>query len=391
LPERIFQSVFDGYSSVRPISEMKVLYRIFVGWLLVFATGVGVAAAQDVLSEARNAPTRTEGLAVLEKHLSESPRDVDARLLYGLMLSWEGRYDDARRELRRVLEQTPTYTDARVALMNVEWWSNHLPAAREQVDFILSRDPGNTQARLMRQRLDASSQPWTLSTSVAYDRFSDGRDAWNEQFLSLSRQTMAGSIIFRAAHADRFGFSDQQFELEFYPTIRAGTYGFVAIGVAPEHDLYPLHRIAFDLYQSVGRGFEVSGGYRRLEFGETTSIYVGTITKYVGNWMLTGKVFHVPGEGPLDSTSGHAVVRRYFGGDGTSFVGASYSQGLSREEVRGVGDLLTLDSNTVRGQLDATLTPRLRLQLDASTSRQERSVASPLWQTSFGAGFSIRF
>ena len=156
---------------------MKVLCRIFAAVLLVFATGAGVAAAQDVVSQARNAQTRAEGLAILEKHLSESPRDVDVRLVYGLMLSWEGRYDDARRELRRVLEQTPTYTDARVGLMNVEWWSNHLPAAREQVDFILSRDAGNTQARLMRQRLDASSRPWTLTTSMAYDRFSDGRDA----------------------------------------------------------------------------------------------------------------------------------------------------------------------------------------------------------------------
>lgn len=115
------------------------------------------------------------------------------------------------------------------------------------------------------------------------------------------------------------------------------------------------------------------------------------MTKYVGNWMLTGKVFHVPGEGPLDSTSSHAVVRRYFGGDGTCFVGGSYSQGLSREEVRGIGDLLTLNSHTVRGQLDTVLTPRLRLQLDASTSRQERNVTNPLWQTSLSAGFSVRF
>ena len=85
------------------------------------------------------------------------------------------------------------------------------------------------------------------------------------------------------------------------------------------------------------------------------------------------------------------MVRRYFGGDGSSFVGGSYSQGQTREEVRGIGDLLTLDSHTIRGQLDTVLTPRLRLQLDASTSRQERSVTNPLWQTSLGVGFSVRF
>ena len=369
---------------------MKVFSRILMTLLVALVTTAGLYA-EDVLSQARNAPTRAEGIAILEKHLIESPSDVDARLLYGLMLSWEGRYDDARRELRRVLEESPAYTDARVGLMNVEWWSDHPTAAREQVDWILSRDPGNAQARLMRQRLDASSRPWTFTSSFSYDRFNDGRQPWREHFFSLSRQTTAGSVIVRAAHADRFGSSDRQFEVDFYPTIRAGTYGYVSVGVAPDHDLYPRHRFAFDLYQNVGKGFEVSGGYRRLEFTEKTSIYLGTVTKYVGNWMLTGKIMHVPGQGAPHSTSGHAVVRRYFGGDGTSFVGGSYSQGLSREEVRGLGDLPTLDSHTFRGQLDTVLTPRLRLQLDASTSRQERSVATPIWQNTVGAGIAVRF
>lgn len=349
------------------------------------------ADAQEVLSRARQAPNRIEGLAILERHLAEAPRDVDARLLYGLMLSWEGRYDAAKRELRRVLEQTPNYTDARVGLMNVEWWSGNASAAREQADLVLSRDPGNPQARLVRQRLDAANRPWTVTVSASHDRFSDGRAPWHEQSLSLSRKTPVGSVVLRGNHADRFGFSDKQIEVEFYPSFRSGTYGYVGVAVAPDHALYPRNRVAFDLYQSLGRGVEVSGGYRQLEFGETTRIYLGTLTKYVGNWMLTGKVYHVPGESSLDSTSGHAQVRRYFGSTGTSFVGAGYSHGLSREEVRGAGDLLSLDNDTFRGQVEALVTERWRLKLDASSSRQERVRGSVLWQTSVGAGFSIQF
>ena len=166
----------------------------------------------------------------------------------------------------------------------------------------------------------------------------------------MSRQTPHGSVIGRASRAHRFSSTDQQFEVDFYPSLRPGTYGFVSVGVAPDHLLYPKHRFAFDLYQSVGHGVEVSGGFRRLEFTDATSIYVGTVTKYLGNWMLTGKVYRVPAPGILDSTSGHAVVRRYFGGDGSSFIGFGYSQGLSREEVRGIGDLIALDSQTVRGR-----------------------------------------
>ncbi len=61
-------------------------------------SAIAASAQDDILSRARSASTRAEGLA---------------RLLYGLMLSWEGRYDDASRELRHVLEQTPAYDDAR--------------------------------------------------------------------------------------------------------------------------------------------------------------------------------------------------------------------------------------------------------------------------------------
>jgi YaiO family outer membrane protein len=357
----------------------------FVAWL------AAPVHAQDILSRARTAPTRADGIALLATHLAERPRDVDARVLYALMLSWEGSYDGARREFQRVLEQSPAYLDARVGLMNVEWWSGRVAAAREQVNLILQRDPGHPEARLVRQRLDAANRPWQATTAISVDRFNDGRRAWHEQQVSVSRQTAVGSVIGRARRAHRFSSTDQQFEVDFYPSLRPGTYGFVSVGVSPDHLLYPTRRFAFDLYQNVGHGIELSGGYRRLEFTDATSIYVGTVTKYLGNWMLTGKLYRVPAPGMLDSTSGHAVARRYFGGDGSSFVGFGYSQGLSREEIRGIGDLIALDSQTVRGQVDALVTSRLRLQVEASTSRQERTSGRALWQTSVSSGFSVRF
>ena len=71
-----------------------------------------------------------------------------------------------------------------------------------------------------------------------------------------------------------------------------------------------------------------------------------TLSKYLGNWMFTGKVYHVPAERDLDSTSYHGGFRRYFGGDGTSYTGLTYSHGISRE-IRSVEDLTTLNGDTV--------------------------------------------
>jgi YaiO family outer membrane protein len=352
------------------------------------------AGQDDVLVKARAAASsgnRAEALSMLEARLAEVPRDVDARLVYGLILSWEGRYDEARVELQRVLAQTPNYTDARVALMNVEYWSGRSTEAREQADTILSTNPGNTTARAVRERLAAASRPWWSHTSYSFDTFNDGRDAWQEAALSLVRRTPVGSVILRGTQSARFDMQDQLIELEFYPRFRPGTYAFIGVGYAPDPTLYPKYRTAFDLYQSLGRGFEVSGGARYLDFETPTEIYVATMSKYIGNWMLTGKLYRVPGEGDLGSTSYWSGFRYYFGSDGTSYTGLSYGHGLNRDEIRNTADLTMLHSDTVRQEMDWLFHTRFRIFVNGGVSREDRVDQATLWQTSVTSGFSIQF
>jgi YaiO family outer membrane protein len=348
----------------------------------------------DILTSARQAAAsrrRPEALSALASHLAVAPRDVDARLLYGLVLSWEGQYDEARQQLRQVLEQTPSYQDARVALMNVDWWSGHGEDARASAVSILAKDPGNLQARYVKERVEAAVHPWWAGVTYSNDTFNGEREAWHETAFSLTRRTPLGSVIFRASEARRFGFNDQLLEVEFYPRIRPGTYAFIGVGGAADSTLYPSNRIAFDIYQSVGHGVEVSGGMRRLAFDSTTYIYVATVSKYVGNWMLTGKVSQVPAERDLDSTSYHGGFRRYVRGDGASFVGATYSHGFSREEIRNATDLAALDADTVRVEADQLFARRFRVFSTVGISRQEQALRAPFWQTSLSGGFLVLF
>ena len=350
-----------------------------------FAQDELIARARAASSSGRSA----EAFAMLEGRLAEAPRDVDARLTYGLLLSWESRYDEARDQLQRVLAQAPDYEDARVALMNVEWWSGRRNAARDLAMQILAKAPGNPQARLMRQRLDASTRPWKVTTWYAIDAFNEG-DPWHEFAASLGRETPVGTVLVRGTEARRFGYDDQLIEVEAYPTLRAGTYASIGVGAGTSRDLFPSYRMAFDLHQSLGHGLEVSGGYRRLEFADPVSIYVATATQYVGQWSLIGRVFYVP-SAPSDSWSFHAESRRYLGGDGTSFVGLSVSQGFSREEPRSLGDAISLRSNTIKGLGEIDLSPRTRLLITGSTSRQERALRTSLWQTTVSIGAAYRF
>ena len=71
------------------VSLGRVMRTAAAGVALCLHAGAAEAQSVDVLTSARVAATsghRAEALTDLEEHLSESPRDVDARLLYGLVL-----------------------------------------------------------------------------------------------------------------------------------------------------------------------------------------------------------------------------------------------------------------------------------------------------------------
>src|SRR5579871_5757159 len=82
----------------------------------------------QVLAKGRELATtghRPEAIEFLRKRLETHPWDSDSRLLLGLVLSWEGRYDEARREIEAVLEGHPQYTDALLALVNDDLWAGN--------------------------------------------------------------------------------------------------------------------------------------------------------------------------------------------------------------------------------------------------------------------------
>jgi YaiO family outer membrane protein len=362
--------------------------------LLLAAVATAHADAADVIARAREASAegrRDEGIALLEAHLAEAPRDVDARLLYGLLLSWDARYDDARRELKRVLAQTPGYLDARIALMNVEWWSGNEEAALALAREILSRQAHHPQARLVEQRIGARQRPWTTTASHTHDWFDDERNPWSETSLAVGRETPLGPVLVRGSHLERFGLGDQLIELEAYPRFRAGTYAYLGFGAATHADLYPDWRLGFELYQSLPWGLEVSAGYRRLEFSDPVNIAVTSVSKYLGNWLLTERIYYVPAAGNADSTSYFSSLRRYFGEAGTSFVGLRYGRGAAREELRDLSDLVNVDSDSLTAEVDTELRRRVRLALAAGFSRQERAAQPALWQVTLTTTVGIRF
>ena len=380
---------------------------------------------EDAVSNARGlafSGERADAPRLLEGHLEADPEDTEARTLYGTVLSWEGRYYEARAQLQSVLDHNPTHGDALPALANVELWSDHPEQAEslaaqgltahptssalyitraralwdlsrekdalEAVDRALVVDAGNETALRLRRSLRDTQRYWQANVAYGFDAFSDGRPAWRETRYSVSRQTRIGSVAGRLYRAERFGTIDHQLEIDAYPRLREGTYAYVSGAFAPSPRLFPEYRFAGDIYQSLGGGFEASVGYRRMQFTNAVNIYVGSLTKYRGAWMLTSRVFLTPGLVGT-STSVHGIARRYWA-DGVGYVGVRYGRGAYRDEVRSLNDIEHLSSDSFGAEL---LVPigTLELWVSTSASREGRAGRSDLWQFSTSSGIGVRF
>jgi len=377
-------------------------------FLFVLCAGLSAAApVADAVAAARGLATggkRPEALQLLEKRLAEEPADADARTLHGIVLSWDGRYDEARRDLEVVLARHRDYGDALRALINVEMWSDHpdraealardalrrnpndtalllarakalraLGQSREAlatVRHLIDVDPGNQDAVSQERDLGDSLHHWTASFDHSSEWFSDGRAPWREEEMQLSRQTGLGSVIARFSEADRYSITSQQAEIDAYPHIRPGTYAYLNLGYSADAALYPRYHFGVELYQTLGRGWEGSVGFRQMHFGANVNIYTPSLTKYYGNWMFTGRVYLTPGSGGTSRSAGFQV-RRYYG-DGADYWGLRYGQGSSPAETQGIYDPQILNASSLTFEFRRALNRRLSMQCRWGFSREDR-------------------
>jgi YaiO family outer membrane protein len=398
----------------------------------------------EVLTRARALATngrRAEAIEFLQKRLATQSWDTDARLLLGLVLSWEGKYEDAKQELDTVLTSHPGYTDALLALVNVAIWSGHPEQADDPTRAFLERQPGDTQALLARARvlksmgryketrelldtiltlepanreatdLSRSLREYEPSWEVVYNHssiwYNNHSSAWNEDAVTAKRGAEAGSLLFRISEGSRFGYHSTLGEIEWYPHLWSGAYAYLNAGYSPEGILYPTYRNGAELFQNLGHGFEASAGYRWLLFSSSNIwVYTASVGRYHRNWYFSARTYLTPGTGDLAS-NGLAPVsmpgtyhtsatyqvqaRRYFS-DGKSYVNVRYGHGAAPFEIRNINEVGVLNSSSFAGEWYWRLGRHFTLDADAGAASQDRvGGLSGLWQYFFDAGLRYHF
>lgn len=373
---------------------MKILIRKSMGsgiLLLILLGLAAAAAAEDEVAHARElafkgGQYRAQALSELQARLARVPDDGDALTLYGTILSWEGRYDESRTALQKVLDRNPDHSDALPAMLNMELWSDHPKRAEElalaalqrhpdnpemlmflaraqrnenrqkdaaqTLDHLLKIQPSNQQALELRRRMIYAARQWEASYEFTDDFFSSVFSSQQEHTVSLRAPTQWGSVIGRASRADRFGDHSNQLSAEFYPHFRVGTYGYLAVSGSPDAVLYPQYSVGADLFQSLGHGFEASGGYRRLQFSDDVNIFTGALYKYYGNWLYSGRIYLTPDNQGVSKTGAFAA-RRLFGEEGIhDFLEFRFSYGSSKALATTTLDLISLTSTRYSVEYD---------------------------------------
>ena len=366
---------------------------------------------------------RNEAIELCREALKRSPNYQDIRILLGRILAWDSRYDEGCMELQKVLRAQPDYLDGRVALVDLELWSDHpgaalalcdeglalrpnqplllfrkaralkalgtYPEALQAAQAAVAADPEFYEARTLVENLGELTQRYKLALSYTYDRFDRIFDPWRLTALSLSHRFDAGSLIGRVNHASRFGGTGQQFEVDAYPRWGDGTYFYLNAGFS-DAALFPHRRYGAEIYHNFPKGIEGSLGLRRLQFSASTvTIYTGSLSKYLGDWLFTLRPNYTPNSLGA-SKSGSIAVRRYLG-DAENYLTFSLGTGVSPDQPNPDASILDLRSRKASLSAQGWLSRRFILSGGLAYEKQEISQGVERAQTTLNAGLEWRF
>ena len=317
---------------------------------------------------------REEAVALYTAMLAQSPTNTDLLLARGRTNAWMKRWPEAEADLTAVTTAKPDYADAWSALGDMYLWNDRpqqaasayarwaeldtsnpapvialgrahraagdLDAAR--ADFAAARARGADPAQV--DDYFATLQPriadqenalppgyrWALrigGTNTSFDPSS--REDWNEYEIALRRKFDRGSLALEMLSADRFGNHGTAWALDGYVSLWDRAYANVRYQNGG--DLFADQAWRAELFQGVGSGWEISGSYDHMEFGNSdTDMYGVGVGRYWGNFYARYRLLHVPGVGS-GSLSQRAQLRYYYAGNADDYFEVYAGNGRSHD------------------------------------------------------------
>lgn len=361
---------------------------------------------------------RDEAVRTYSEMLVRSPGNSDVLLGRGRVYAWMGRWKESEEDLRAVTVKSPTYADAWSAFGDMYLWSDRPQEAIEAFGRWIELKPEEPAPYIARGRARraagdlagaaadfesarargadvrdiesylASLKPhvqnpeafvpegyhWSASMSGGMTKFSPIRNDWSDYGLSIRRHFTHGSLAAEWLGARRFQIDDDAWALDAYVDLWKRSYANLRYQQGPAADLFPDNSWRAEIFQGAGRGWELSGSYDHLQFGNSmTDMYGAGIGKYIGNFYLRGRTLFIPGTGFL-SLSHRGIVRYYYAGNGDDYVELSGGWSRGGDLVpRTTGAVIRTKSSSAGISVVKFFHPRWGLKLGASYGDEENS------------------
>lgn len=382
--------------------------------LLALATAAPCLPAQTAVSaslteqmaQIRQLATSGQKALAIQRYtalLAAHPGNGDLLLARGRTYAWDGQYTKAESDLRTVVQHSPDYADAWSALGDMYRWSGrpqpaldayahwvalapHDPAAliargraerdmgqpaAAHADFDAAAALGANAAEvaelqhsLLPSRVDNSGgYRWKASLGWDHTGFTGGQQGWNDLDLSLRRYFSRGSLAVELLRSDHFGTNDHAVALDGYVDLWPRAYANLRYQQGPSSGILPQQEWRAEVFQGVGRGWELSASVDHLRFSSNTQFYGIGIGRYWGDWYARYKLQYVPGVGS-GSWSNRFLLRNYYRGDAFDYLELSLSSGRSTDQNR-FGTRVMNNSAAIGVAWSHYLSPRWGFKLGA--------------------------
>jgi YaiO family outer membrane protein len=115
---------------------------------------------------------REEGREILRKVLSKYPEYADVLVLMGRSFSWDGQYDSAGRYYERALLASPEYEDVYVAYIDNLFWSGNYDKAAEILEIGIEKiGPSSMALKYRKSRLYYYRESYKEALNIANEVF----------------------------------------------------------------------------------------------------------------------------------------------------------------------------------------------------------------------------
>ncbi len=365
--------------------------------------------------------------------LSRDSTYWDAAVLIGRTYIWDNKYDSARIVLNKIIGQRPGYYDAIDARIDAEIFSDNYPEAIKYADIALSYHPNDDTFLFKKARaLNKSGNSKEASTILNKILGLNPSDQKSKSLLSAIRlekmvnkltlnywiyvfndnapwsfasaaighkTTKLGTITLRYNYAGRFGNEGHQIELDAYPAIAKGIYMYFSTAISNKKN-FPYSRLSMEPYFKLPASFEMSVGFRYLNFDDDkiitfgddkVLIYTGSIGKYWGDYWFSLKPYLTPGKDAW-SQSANLTIRRYLNG-ADNYLSLILGTGISPDEQQYAFDpvLYYLKSNKIAIEYQQKIGSRLFFDSSVGYSRDEVSSDTKRDRYTFDFGLSFIF